>query len=51
MVDWKKEMEGLTYPVVIVGLQEYNHPLAGDQGARVVIHPPGSIALPSAEGM
>ena len=51
MVDWKKEVAGISYPVILLGLQEYNHPLSGNQGARVVIHPPGSMASPSAEGI
>ena len=36
--------------VLIPGLQENNYPLAGDEGLRIVIHPPGSQPLPSIEG-
>ncbi len=51
MVDWDAFLSNLSYPVLIGGLQEFNHPLAGNQGARVVVHPRGSPALPAAEGL
>ena len=48
--DWSKFDSTVEDPILIAGLQEFNHPLTGDQGARVVIHPPGSKPIPSAEG-
>ena len=50
MIDWKALMENISYPFLVAGLQEFDHPLAGNQGARIVVHPPGSLALPSVEG-
>ena len=50
MVDWSTFDSTLEDPILIAGIQEFNHPLSGDQGARVVIHPPGSKPIPSAEG-
>ena len=51
MVNWKEYLQNITYPHLIAGLQEFNHPLSGSQGARVVVHPRGSPALPAAEGL
>ena len=51
MVNWKEYLQNITYPLLIAGLQEFNHPLSGSQGARVVIHPRGSPPLPAAEGL
>ena len=50
LVDWSIFDSTVEDPILIAGLQEFNHPLSGDQGARVVIHPPGSKPIPSAEG-
>ncbi len=50
MVDWTQFWATQERPILIAGLQEFNHPLSGDQGARVVVHPPGSRPVPSAEG-
>ena len=50
MIDWKSLMENISYPFLVAGLQEFNHPLGGNQGARIVVHPPGSLAIPSVEG-
>lgn len=51
MVDWEEYLRNLSFPVLIAGLQEFSHPLSGNQGARVVLHRRGSPALPSAEGL
>ena len=51
MVNWKKYVQNISYPVLIAGLQEFNHPLSGSQGVRVVVHPRASPAIPAAEGL
>ena len=50
MVNWKEYLNAVSYPILIVGLTEYGHPLSGDQGARVVLHRHGSPPMPSEEG-
>ena len=50
IVDWQQYLSTIAYPFLVVGLQEYGHPLSGDQGARVVLHRHGSPPMPSEEG-
>ncbi len=48
MVDWGALSN--KFPIDLPGLQEYQHPLAGNEGARVVIHAQGTRPFPSSEG-
>ena len=50
IVNWQQYLSAIAYPFLVVGLQEYNHPLSGEQGARVVLHRHGSPPMPSEEG-